>query len=111
MMNEIFSFRRQSLLFVVSLTFLLLVWPRPCYAYLDPGTGSLIFSTIIGGIVGLMVTIKMAWHNILTFLRIRKRELDERSRNTKYLTSKGGNSPSMAGQTDPAKSDTSRMIP
>jgi hypothetical protein len=87
--NEVVRFRRQSSLssvssfaFVVSLTFLLSVWPQPCYAYLDPGTGSLILSTIIGGIVGLMVTIKMTWHNILIFLGIRKPELDDKSRDT-----------------------------
>jgi hypothetical protein len=68
--------------FIFSLTFLLSVWPQPCYAYLDPGTGSLVLSTIIGGIAGLMVIVKMTWHNILTFLGIRKPKVDDKSGNT-----------------------------
>jgi hypothetical protein len=86
-MNEAFSFRRQpavtslsSFAFGVSLTSLLLIWPQPCYAYLDPSTGSLVLSTIIGVIAGLMVTIKMAWHNILTFLGIRNPEIEDRAK-------------------------------
>jgi hypothetical protein len=78
------SVRRRSSLtslssFGVGLTVLLSVWPHPCYAYLDPGTGSLVLSTIIGGIVGLMVTVKMAWQNILTFIGIRKPKVDDKS--------------------------------
>ena len=34
------------------------------YAYLDPGTGSMILSTILGGVAGLLVAWKLLWHRI-----------------------------------------------
>ena len=36
----------------------------PAYAYLDPGTGSMILSTILGGVAGLLVAWKLLWHRI-----------------------------------------------
>lgn len=69
-----------SLAFVVSLTVLLLIWPSPAHAYLDPGTGSLVLTTILGGVAGLMVLIKMTWNNILTFLGIRKQKINDKAK-------------------------------
>ena len=50
-------------------------------AYLDPGTGSLFLQLLLGGIAGLVVILKLYWHKILAFLRIRKAhsEADESS--------------------------------
>jgi len=36
----------------------------PAYAYLDPGSGSLIIQSIIGAAAALGVTIKLYWHKI-----------------------------------------------
>ena len=39
----------------------LLLYSRYSYAYLDPGTGTLIIQSIIAGIVGLLATIGIYW--------------------------------------------------
>ncbi len=36
----------------------------PAYAYLDPGTGSLIIQSIIGAVAAVGVTMKLYWHKI-----------------------------------------------
>jgi hypothetical protein len=40
---------------------------RPAYAYLDPGTGSIVLQGILGGVVALTVTLKFYWHRIRSF--------------------------------------------
>ena len=36
----------------------------PAYAYLDPGTGSMIVQSTIAGILGIAFAIKMYWYRI-----------------------------------------------
>ena len=38
------------------------------YAYLDPGTGSILFQALIGGVVAAMFTIKMYWYQLKSFI-------------------------------------------
>ncbi len=38
-----------------------LIFCRPAYAYLDPGTGSMIFQAVIGLALGALFTAKMWW--------------------------------------------------
>ena len=40
----------------------------PAYAYLDPGTGSILLQVILGGIAGAIVAIKLFWYKIIRFL-------------------------------------------
>ena len=35
------------------------------YAYIDPGSGSLIIQMLIGTLVGLGITLKIYWHKII----------------------------------------------
>jgi hypothetical protein len=42
------------------------------FAYLDPGSASMLLQIIGGGIAALAVTAKLYWRRILRFLRIRK---------------------------------------
>lgn len=42
------------------------------FAYIDPGTGSIILQAIIGAVVGAIIAVKLFWHRILKFLGIRK---------------------------------------
>jgi hypothetical protein len=42
------------------------------YAYLDPGTGSLILQSIIAIFAGAAVTCKIYWEHIKAFFRIKK---------------------------------------
>jgi len=43
-------------------------------AYIDPGTGSQIAAALAAGFAGLAVTLKIYWHRVLVFMRIRKPE-------------------------------------
>jgi len=36
----------------------------PAYAYLDPGTGSMLLQVILGGIAAVAVAIKLFWYKI-----------------------------------------------
>jgi hypothetical protein len=52
-----------------------LIMLRPTvFAYLDPGTGSMIVQLLVGGVAAVAVTAKLYWHRILRLLRIRKDE-------------------------------------
>jgi O-antigen/teichoic acid export membrane protein len=44
------------------------------FAYLDPGTGSMLVQLLVGGLAAVAVTAKLYWHRILKLLRIRKDE-------------------------------------
>jgi len=45
------------------------IWALPAYAYLDPGTGSMLIQGIIGAIAALGVTLKLYWHKIKLMFR------------------------------------------
>ena len=40
---------------------------NPAFAYLDPGTGSMIIQLLLGGIAGAMVVGKLYWHRFKSF--------------------------------------------
>jgi hypothetical protein len=42
------------------------------FAYLDPGTGSMLVQLLVGGLAAVAVTAKFYWRRVLTLLRIRK---------------------------------------
>ncbi|MCL6430639.1 MAG: hypothetical protein K6V36_07215 [Anaerolineae bacterium] len=42
----------------------LLAFPPPAYAYLDPGTGSLIVQLLVAGLLGVALTIRLFWRRI-----------------------------------------------
>ena len=42
---------------------------RPAYAYLDPGSGSLLLQFLLASLVGALFLIRKFWRLILTFLR------------------------------------------
>jgi hypothetical protein len=39
----------------------------PAYAYLDPGTGSMLVQMLLGGIAGVLVIGKLYWHRVKAF--------------------------------------------
>lgn len=39
----------------------------PAYAYLDPGTGSMLLQMLLGGVAGALVVGKLYWHRIQEF--------------------------------------------
>ena len=42
------------------------------WAYLDPGTGSMILQVLLGGVAGLLLAGKLYWHKVLSVLGIRR---------------------------------------
>lgn len=60
---------------VLSLSLLLsfiFISPNQAFAYLDPGTGSVILQVVAAGILGALFTIKAYWHRILSFFKGKK---------------------------------------
>ena len=50
------------------------------FAYIDPGTGSIILQALIGIALGAAVAAKLFWHRILQFFGVKSKEtslLDE----------------------------------
>lgn len=45
---------------------------EPAFAYLDPGTGSMLLQVILGGIAAVGVAIKLFWYKIRAALGLRK---------------------------------------
>jgi len=52
----------------------LLALASPAQAYLDPGTGSMIVSAVIGAIAAMALALKMFWYNVTGRLRGLKRQ-------------------------------------
>lgn len=47
----------------------------PAFAYLDPGTGSIILQLILGGVAGALVILKLYWYRLKSiFSRTEKTE-------------------------------------
>jgi hypothetical protein len=44
------------------------------FAYLDPGSGSMILQAVVGGLAAGAVMAKLYWRRLLVFLRIRKKD-------------------------------------
>ena len=52
----------------------LLATSMSAYAYLDPGTGSMLLQVILGGVAAVGVAIKLYWHKLRVALGLRKKE-------------------------------------
>ena len=44
----------------------------PAYAYIDPGSGSMIVQGVLAAIAAIAMTAKLWWHRLLVLLHIRK---------------------------------------
>ena len=47
--------------------------PVTAFAYLDPGTGSMLMQVILGGIAAVAVALKLFWYRIIAFLGFKKK--------------------------------------
>ncbi len=54
--------RPTRILFFIAL--LVVLGTAPAYAYLDPGSGSILFQIIIGGVVTFFYTLKVYWKQV-----------------------------------------------
>lgn len=57
-------------LFTIGIALLFL--SADAHAYLDPGSGSAILQGILGALAALAITLKLYWHRLLRFLRLRR---------------------------------------
>lgn len=51
--------------------------PVTAFAYLDPGTGSMLLQVILGGIAAVGVALKLFWYRIIAFLGFKKKPESE----------------------------------
>jgi hypothetical protein len=52
---------------------ILALFTQPAWAYLDPGTGSMLLQVILGGIAAVGVALKLGWHKIRAALGFAKK--------------------------------------
>ena len=67
--------KQEPILILVSITvfWFLLVSTIPAYAYLDPGSGSMLLQVLLGGVAALAVILKFYWNRFLSlFRRVKK---------------------------------------
>ena len=50
---------------------------QPAFAYLDPGTGSMMLQVILGGIAAVGVALKLFWHKIRVALGMSRKTATE----------------------------------
>lgn len=60
--------KKEPILILVSITvfWFLLVSTIPAYAYLDPGSGSMLLQVLLGGVAALAVILKFYWNRFLS---------------------------------------------
>jgi len=58
-------------------TLLLLLATEPVFAYLDPGTGSMLLQVILGGVAAVAVAIKLFWYKIRAAVGLGKKSSAE----------------------------------
>jgi hypothetical protein len=49
----------------------------PAWAYLDPGTGSMLLQVVLGGIAAVGVAIKLGWHRIRAALGFSRKPVQD----------------------------------
>jgi len=50
---------------------------EPVFAYLDPGSGSVILQALLGGVAGLAVALKLFGRRVLSFIPFVKRDTEK----------------------------------
>ena len=71
---------KQTLTYFTYAIFFALVFNKPAYAYIDPGTGSIILSGLIAAVAGVMATGRIYWNKIKNLFSHNK-EKNERQTN------------------------------
>jgi hypothetical protein len=62
---------------LILLTVIVLVaGATPAYAYLDPGSGSMMMQLLLGGVAGGVVLVRMYWNRLLTRFGFRRDKTD-----------------------------------
>ena len=56
---------------------LMVLATEPAFAYLDPGTGSMLLQVILGGVAAVAVAIKLFWYKIRAAVGLGKKSSAE----------------------------------
>ncbi len=59
--------KKQPVILTSLLSILLICYSSSSYAYLDPGTGSIILQGVIAAVAGAVVTLRLYWYRIKSF--------------------------------------------
>jgi hypothetical protein len=51
----------------LAVLWLLVMSERQLFAYVDPGSGSMLLQLLLGGVAGVAVAIRMYWHRVRSF--------------------------------------------
>lgn len=54
--------------------------PSTAFAYIDPGTGSILIQGLIGAIAAIGVTLKLYWHRIVAIFTRKQNDHPQRDR-------------------------------
>jgi len=49
---------------------------QSAYAYIDPGSGSMLLQILLGGIAGAIVAVKLFWHRMRDILKLTRNRSD-----------------------------------
>ncbi len=58
---------------IIAILVFLTAWPGVTWAYIDPGTGSILIQGLIAAFAAVGVTLKLYWHRIIAFFKRRQR--------------------------------------
>ena len=59
--------KRMFLLRALAVLALLVISERQLFAYVDPGSGSMLLQLLLGGVAGVAVAVRMYWHRVRSF--------------------------------------------
>ncbi len=63
---------RRSTIFIALVVFFMISNPfASAYAYLDPGSGSMLLQLLLGGVTGVVVIVKLYWQRVRGFFNRR----------------------------------------
>ncbi len=80
MSKKVLSFKTFVVVFVMSMAF-----STNAYAYLDPGTGSLILQAIIGTVAAAAATAGIYWHKFKSFFSRNDHSTEDQDKNNKQM--------------------------
>ena len=61
---------------------MLVFYPTHAFAYIDPGTVSIILQGLIGAIAATIVTLKIYWYKIIKFFNSVKKKINKKNKKT-----------------------------
>jgi hypothetical protein len=73
-MMKMSNYKNNKVFITIATSLAVGIWSLPAYAYLDPGTGSMLIQGIIGVVAAAGVALKLYWHKIKLMISGRKAE-------------------------------------